>query len=299
MINKAIIPAAGYGTRLLPITKILPKAMVPLLTKPAIQYIIDELVSAGVNHVIIITGWKENLIKEYYRSEPKEMIKWLSSIDRGDVIDYIKSLVPEKVNIMFKKQEVLDGLAGAIVRGYTFLGDDNFIVSLGDNIIIEKETGSLIRDMIKVHEKFNASVTLAVAEIPREKVEKFGVIGYSKSFSTDGIKVYEVNELREKPPINEAPSNLAIVGRYILSSESITYLKNAPIIKGELSETDAFKKMIDDGHKVLAVDLGEREWYDIGSVDEYIKASIHLAFLRDKHFGYKLLEWMRDKFLKK
>lgn len=299
MINKAIIPAAGYGTRLLPITKILPKAMLPLLTKPAIQYVIDELVSAGVNQVIIITGWKGDLIKEYYRDEPKEMIEWLASIGREDIVEHIRSLVPGKVDIMFKKQEILDGLAGAILRGYTFIKDGNFIVSLGDNIIIEKETGSLIRDMITVHEKFNASVTLAVAGVPREKVERFGVIGYSNSFSINDIKVYELYDLKEKPSVNKAPSNLAIIGRYVLSPESIDYLRNAPMIKGELSETDAFKKMIEDGYKVLAVDLGDREWYDIGSIDEYIRASIHLAFLRDDNFGNKLFRWMQDKFLKK
>ena len=227
------------------------------------------------------------------------MINWLASIGREDMIEYIRSLIPSGVNIMFKRQDVLDGLAGAIIRGHTFIGKNSFVVSLGDNIIIEKETGSLIKDMINVHEKYGASVTLAVAEVPREHIERFGVIGYSNSFNFGDVRVYEVNNLREKPPVNEAPSNLAIVGRYVLSPESIEYLRNAPVIKGELSETDAFKRMIEDGYKVLAVDLGERDWYDIGSIDEYIKASIHLAFLRDIKLGDKLVRWIQDKFLKK
>lgn len=298
MINKAIIPAAGYGTRLLPITKILPKAMVPLLTKPAIQYVIDELISAGINYVVVITGWKENLIREYYHTEPREMIDWLRSIGRDDVISYIKDLVPRNINIVFKKQDVLDGLAGAIIRGFTFIGDEPFVVSLGDNIIIEEETGSLLKEMTSVHKKLNSAVTLAVAEIPKEKVEKFGVIGYSRSFNLDGSKVYEVNDLREKPPLNEAPSNLAIIGRYVLSPDSIKYLRTAPIVRGELSETDAFKAMIKDGYSVYAVDIGAREWYDIGSVDEYIKASIHLAVIRDIKLGDTLVKWFREKFLK-
>ncbi len=299
MINKAIIPAAGYGTRLLPITKILPKAMIPLLTKPALQYIVEELISAGINEIVIITGWKGEVIKEYYHSEPREMIDWLASLGKEEIIQYIKSLVPSKVNIMFKKQEVLDGLAGAIIIGSILTGNDHFVVSLGDNIIIEDKIGSLIKDMISIHETKNAAVTLAVAKIPMEMVEKFGVISYSKNFELNGVKIYEVIDLKEKPPADKAPSNLAIVGRYVLSPDSISYLRNAPIIKGELSETDAFKKMIEDGYKVYAVDLGEREWYDIGSIDEYIKASIHLAILRDVQIGDKLLKWMKEKFLKK
>ena len=297
MIRKAIIPAAGYGTRLLPITKILPKVMIPLLTKPALQYIVEELVSAGISEILIVIGWKGDIIQEYYQRDPVEMIDWLRARGREDLITYIKSIIPKECRIMFKIQEVLDGLAGAILRGSYFLQSESFVVSLGDNVIIEDNVGSLIRDMIKVHETYNSAVTLCVAEVPKKEVSKFGVIGFSKSFEMNGIKVYEVTKVVEKPPPDKAPSNLAIVGRYILSTDSLKYLRNAPIVKGELSETDAFQNMINDGYKVFAVNIGNRHWHDIGSPEGYIKAFLDIAINYEKHLKPIIRNWLQDKIL--
>jgi len=135
-----------------------------------------------------------------------------------------------------------------------------------------------------------------VAPVAKEKVSRFGVIGYKKRFKFNNVTVYEVSELREKPSSNEAPSNLAIVGRYILSDHSLNYLEHAPIIEGELSETDSFKAMIDDGYKVYAVDLGDRRWYDVGSVEGYIKAFLDIAFSRDDKLKNELVSWIRENF---
>ena len=296
MINEAIIPAAGYGTRLLPITKILPKVMVPILTKPALQWVVDELVAAGIKKISIVIGWKGELIEEYYKTEPTEMLEWLSTRQRPDLIEYIKSIIPEDTEIFFEIQEILDGLAGAILRGSKYINSNNFVVSLGDNIIVEKKAGSLIEDMINIHESLDAAVTLAVAHVPIKDVSKFGVIAHKRKMLHKGITVYEVSELVEKPPIEKAPSNLAIIGRYILSSDALEYLRNAPIVNGEISETDGFYNMIKDGFRVVAVGLGNRYWHDIGSMEGYAKAFIRATLSKSPELKGFLQELIEDKF---
>ena len=292
MIKKAVIPAAGYGTRLLPITKVIPKVMIPILTKPTLQYVVEEAVSAGINEILIIIGWKGDVIREYYESHPQEMIDWLQTRNRPDLIQYIKSIIPKDVSISFKIQDILDGLAGAILRGRSFLGTDNFVVLLGDNIILEKSVGSLLEEMMKIHEKYSSAVTLCVAKVPSEDVSKFGIIGFKGHFEEEGRKVYEVTEIREKPPPEKAPSNLAIVGRYVFTPEIFDYLKKAPMIGMEIDETQAFKAQVLDEKKVYAFDLGSTKWFDVGKIDGYFKAFVlYVAYTEGIE---KVREWLRE-----
>ncbi|MGQ4893329.1 MAG: sugar phosphate nucleotidyltransferase [Candidatus Njordarchaeia archaeon] len=293
LIKKAIIPAAGYGTRLLPITKILPKPLVPLLQKPTLMCIIEELISAGIQEALVIVGWKEELVKEFFEHVENELTDWLKQRGATEILESVQSPVKGEITLQYRKQEVLNGLGGAILLGENFVNDHPFVVPLGDNIIIERKKGSLIRDMISIHNSFNADVTLCVAPVPAEQVSRFGVIGVKEESKLNGIRVLEVDDLKEKPKIEDAPSNLAIVGRYILSPIALKYLKEAPLIHGEISETDAFKNMINDGKKVVAVEIGNRRWYDVGSPDGYVKAMIEIALTEYKN-KEKIKIWLEN-----
>ncbi|MHA1615922.1 MAG: UTP--glucose-1-phosphate uridylyltransferase [Candidatus Njordarchaeales archaeon] len=294
MIKKAIIPAAGYGTRMLPATIAYPKVMFPLLTKPIILYVVEEVIGANIREILIIKGWKGNIMEVFFQEKPMEMINWLKERGKKDLAEkLLNGVVPEDVKIMFHEQKILNGLGGAILLGEEFVSDEHFVVPLGDNIIVEENVGSLLRDMIKVHEELNSSVTLCVAPVPHHLIPKFGIIGYKRVFEVDSIKVYEVSKVVEKPSIEEAPSNLGIVGRYVMSPETLKYLREAPVIKGEISETDAFQAMINNGHPVYAVDIGDRRWYDVGLVEGYVKAMLDLALTKLPESG-KIKKWLKE-----
>ncbi len=293
MINKAIIPAAGYGTRLLPITKIIPKALMPILSKPLIHYIIEELINAGINEILVIIGWKGQLIREFYEYEENELTRWLKDRGKHNLIEELRRIIPRNVKISYKIQDVLDGLAGAVLRGAFFTEKNDFVVALGDNIIIEKDSGELLSEMIKVHKNLQSALTLCVSKVPEEWIPRFGIIDFGEEMKLNNIRVYRVSKLVEKPRIEEAPSNLAIVGRYIFSSRVLDYLKKAPIIGGEISETDAFQDMINDGLNVYAVDMGNRKWYDVGSPEGYAKAFIELTLI-DHIIGANIREWLKE-----
>ncbi len=294
MIKKAIVPAAGYGTRMLPATLAYPKVMLPLLTKPIILYVVEELINADITEILIIKGWKGHIMENFFREKPVKMINWLVERGKKELAEKLMmGIIPSHVKISFKEQKILNGLGGAILLGEEFIEDEDFVVPLGDNIIIEDNAGSLLRDMIRVHQKLKSAVTLCVAPVPKHLIPKFGIIGYRKILDINGIRVYEVSEVVEKPPIDKAPSNLSIVGRYIMNPITFEYLKKAPLIKGEISETDAFQEMINDGLKVYAVDIGNRRWYDVGIVEGYVKAVLDLILTKAPD-GEKIQTWLEE-----
>jgi len=298
-MKKAIIPAAGYGTRLLPITRVIPKVMIPVLTKPILHYVIDELYGAGIRDILLVVGWKKEVISDYWEYKRDDMVKWLEEHAKYEFIEKIKNIKPKELNITYIEQKILNGLAGAILLGREFVGNDNFAVALADNVIIEEEAGSLLREMIQAHEKFDAKVTLAVAEVPDHLVSKFGIVGIKDEIKEGGAKVFEVDKVIEKPSLEEAPSNYAILGRYVLSPLALDYLERAPVIKGEISETEAFQAMANDGHKVIALDVGKRRWYDVGILEGYAKAFIDLLLFAEtkdvpKELKEKIINWLKE-----
>lgn len=278
-IETAILPSAGYGTRLLPITKIISKCVLPVGTVPILSDILWEAYSAGIRKAIIITHWREETIKNLIRSEAKELEDWLRKRGRDDLIDEINMLIPN-MEIEFIRQEVLNGLGGAILLAEDHI-DKSFCVLLSDNIIIEKNKGSLVKKMMEIFETINPSTLLAVASVDRKEVSRFGIIEYNKKINMRGASIYEVSNLIEKPDPNTAPSNLAIVGRYIFTTEIFEYLRNAPMIGKEIDETQAFKAQVDDDKKVIAMDIGQREWFDVGNIEGYTKAFISFIVARE------------------
>ncbi|MEX0568550.1 MAG: sugar phosphate nucleotidyltransferase [Candidatus Njordarchaeota archaeon] len=289
-IETAVIPSAGYGTRLLPITKIISKSVLPIGTIPILSDVLWEAYMAGIRRVLIITHWREETIKNLIKSEARELEDWLKKRGRVDLIEKINKLIPD-MEIEFIRQEVLNGLGGAILLAEDYI-DKHFCVLLSDNIIIEKNKGSLLGEMMKIFEATQPSTLLAVAKVNKSEVKRFGIIEYKKQINVGNALIYEVSNLMEKPDPNIAPSNLAIVGRYIFTAEIFEYLRGAPIIGKEIDETKAFKAQIDSGRKVFAIDLGGRRWFDVGNIEGYTKAFV--SFIAAMEGKDKVRKWLNE-----
>jgi len=272
MIDTAVIPSAGYGTRLLPITKVIAKAVLPLGTIPILSEVLWEAYNAGLEKAIVVTHWREDTIMALIEREAIELEKWLMSRGRGDLVKVMRNIVPP-MEVIFVRQEKLDGLGGAILRAEKHI-DGPFCVLLSDNIIFEEKCGSLMRRMIRVFTRMKPETLLSVSRVPQDRVSNFGVIGVREAYSIEGSKVYVVGDIIEKPKPSEAPSSMAVVGRYVFSEEIFDYLKRAPLVGMEIDETQAFKAQILDGKDVLALDIGDLKWFDVGKIDGYFKAFV-------------------------
>ncbi|MCR8488333.1 MAG: sugar phosphate nucleotidyltransferase [Crenarchaeota archaeon] len=289
-MTTCVIPAAGYGTRLLPVTRFLPKAVLPLGTMPIIVDILWEAYRAGIQDVILITHWREKIVEEIFQDDSGELIQWLKQRGRNDLVEKLVNCLP-KLNLIFLHQPKLNGLGGAILLAERYI-EDIFVVMLADNVIIEVEKGSLIEEMLKVQKSTKASTVLSTAKIDWKDVSRFGVIKFSKIETIDNVRVYCIEDLIEKPPPESAPSNFAIVGRYVLTPEIFDYLRQVPEEKGEIDETKAFKMQLVDGKKIIAIDLDYRKWFDVGNIEGYFKA--FLAFILQKEGEDKVEQWIQE-----
>ena len=282
-IKKAVIPAAGFGTRFLPATKAQPKEMLPVVDKPAIQYIVEEAVNAGIEDILIVNGRFKRAIEDHFdRSMELEM--HLDHHDKQESLDLVRG-ISDLANIHFIRQPEQLGLGHAILMAKSFVGSEPFAVLLGDEII-ESETPA-IKQLMNVYEKERSSV-IGVREVAPEQVKSYGIVK-GEDTSKD---YFSLTDLVEKPAPEEAPSNLAIVGRYIIEPSIFELIETTcPGKNGEIQLTDALRKQL--GQEGLwAVRLaGDR--YDIGDKLEYIKASIALALKRDEMAG-PLLRYLED-----
>ena len=264
MIRKAVIPAAGMGTRFLPATKAQPKEMLPVVDKPVIQYVVEEAIASGIKDILIITGKRKRAIEDHFdKSEMKN--SFLDEIDE----------MMTNVNLLYTRQREPRGLGDAVYHARSFVGEDAFALLLGDTITIPGCT----KELIKKYEEFKTSI-IAVEEVPTEKISSYGVI---KGKEVEG-DIYLAEDLVEKPSPEEAPSNLGILGRYILTPAIFDALEQTSQGKGdEIQLTDALRL---EGEKVYAyVYRGRR--YDIGNKLDWIKSNIEL-FLRDNRFNNEL-----------
>jgi len=276
----AIIPAAGFGTRLLPITKAIPKVLLPLGPYPLLHFIFEEAYNAGIREVVIITNWREEAIKWYFEDFPEEAKNELKRLGKEHVLEKIKFF--EDANIHFVHQEKLTGLAGAILEAKKFI-NDTFVVLLGDNLLIEQNPGDFLKKLIRVHVSGKSTASFGVS--PVKDVTRVGVIDVIKTLKIDDAKAYLVRRVVEKPKPEEAPSNLGVMGRYVFEPEVLDYLRKAPMVSGELSETDAFTEMVKDGKKVIGVEYTGR-WYDIGHPDAYIISFFEICLRK--------YDWLRN-----
>lgn len=277
-IIKAVIPAAGLGTRFLPYTKSLPKEMLPLLNKPAIQHIVEECLKSGVNNFIMITNKSKYALEEHFDYN-LELELILKEKDQEKLLSGIKKIIKASRFTYVRQYEPL-GLGHAVLMAKHSIGEKEYFgVLLPDDIIIHEQPG--LDQLIKIAKQEKASV-IAVQEVPAECVSAYGVISIKKQLTP---KLFQVSSLVEKPSQKDAPSNLAIVGRYVLSSKIFNSLEEiSTYAQGELQLTDAINHMAQNGEKVFAYKVqGTR--YDIGTPVGWIKAIIGTALQNPSYSG--------------
>ncbi|KON82899.1 UTP--glucose-1-phosphate uridylyltransferase [Rossellomorea marisflavi] len=283
-VRKAIIPAAGLGTRFLPATKAQPKEMLPIVDKPTIQYIIEEAVASGIEDIIIVTGRGKRAIEDHF-DKSYELEETLAKKGKYDQLEEVQE-ISKLANIHYIRQKEPLGLGHAISCASSFIGNEPFAVLLGDDIVHSPEYPCL-KQLIDVYEHYNSSV-IGVKEVPEQDVSKYGVISYNKNCFADGV--FQLNDLVEKPKVEDAPSNYAIMGRYLLRPEIFGILENLPPgAGGEIQLTDAIKKL-NEMQRVVGYEFkGER--HDVGDKFGFIKATLDFALERES-LRSQVLEYM-------
>ncbi|MGQ9610302.1 MAG: UTP--glucose-1-phosphate uridylyltransferase [bacterium] len=279
-IKKAVIPAAGLGTRMLPATKSQPKEMLPVGRKPAIQYVVEELAAAGIKQILIITGQKKRAIEDHFDRDT-ELIRLLTQKGDCKLLETLNH-VELDVQLFYTRQSEQKGTAHAIALAENFVDGESFVVCLGDSIVKSNNPGSLIRRLIKVHNDRKSSVTIAFREVSKEDVVKYGIA--EPDYRTFRNSEFKLKGLVEKPTIENAPSNLAISARYVFSSEIFDAIRKTPEKDGEYQITESIKLLMDD-HEVWGLKLDPDEVrYDVGGFRSYFETFFTFA-IEDEEFG--------------
>ena len=279
-IKKAIIPAAGLGTRFLPATKAQPKEMLPIVDKPTIQYIVEEAVASGIEDIIIVTGRTKKAIEDHF-DKSVELEMELEKKQNKELLEIARS-VSQIANIYYIRQKEPKGLGHAVLTAKTFIGNEPFAVLLGDDVIDAEKPA--LKQMIEVYEKYQSSV-LGVQTVDIKDVNKYGIIAGTQLER----QVYEVKDMVEKPPISEAPSNVAVLGRYIITPEIFEFLEKQEVgAGGEIQLTDALNKLA-KVQPMYAYDFVGRR-YDVGNKMGFLQATVEFALkrpeLRDEFEAY-------------
>jgi len=284
VINKAVIPAAGFGTRFLPATKSQPKEMLPIVDKPTIQYVVEEAVEAGITDILMIIGKGKRSIEEHF-DRNMELEYQLEEKQQFDILEEIRSIT-NLAHIHFIWQRELHGLGDAIRYAQHHVNNEPFAVLLGDTLI-ESRYGSITRQLLEVFDKYQGSV-VALEEVERELVCRYGIIGGTEVED----KIYKVSNFIEKPSIEESPSNLAIASRYIFTPEIFDYLKRVQAGKNnEIQLTDAMHLMLRD-HNMYGLKFdGIR--YDIGNKLDFLKTNVIYGSKRED-LGADFLDWLKQ-----
>ncbi len=271
MIKKAVIPAAGLGTRFLPATKSMPKEMLPIIDKPIIQYVVEEAIASGIEDIIIITGRGKRAIEDYFDTSP-ELESHLLQNEKYELLREVKD-ISSLADIHYIRQKEPKGLGDAVLKAEKHVGDEPFAVLLGDDII--KGNVPCIGQLMNLFKKYNKSI-IAVEEVPKEKVSSYGMIkGREIAEST-----YLVEDIIEKPSLEEAPSNIGTVGRYVLAPEIFDGIKETSPGKGnEIQLTDAIRMLIGKKEVYAYAFSGKR--YDAGDKFGYVKAIVDFALERE------------------
>ena len=265
MIKKCLFPAAGYGTRFLPATKAMPKEMLPIVNKPLIQYGVEEALEAGLKEIAIVTGRNKRAIEAHFDIS-FEMEQQILGTDKEEYLKGIRTLI-DGCTFSYTRQIQMKGLGHAILTGRTLIGDEAFAVVLADDLCINTDGDGVLQQMIKLYKQFRCSI-VAIQEVPHEETSKYGVIA-GERISDD---LYRVTSMVEKPKPEDAPSNLAIIGRYILTPDIFDLIaETEPGKGGEIQITDALMKQAQNGCVLAYKFKGQR--FDCGSVEGYIDAT--------------------------
>jgi UTP--glucose-1-phosphate uridylyltransferase len=276
-IRKAVFPAAGLGTRFLPATKAQPKEMLPLVDKPIIQYVVEEAHASGIDVVILVTGRGKAAIEDHF-DVSYELERILEERGKLDLLALVRQ-ISDMIHVSYVRQKEALGLGHAILMARELVGDEPFAVLLGDDII-DSEIPCL-RQMMDVYERYGHSV-VAITEVPGPAISAYGVIdGIPVRHDGADDRLYEIRNLVEKPPVGQAPSNLAIIGRYLLNPEIFAALEQtAPGRGGEIQLTDALERMLASGQKIQGYRFqGKR--YDAGDKLGFLIATVEFALKRE------------------
>jgi UTP--glucose-1-phosphate uridylyltransferase len=282
VVKKAVIPAAGLGTRFLPATKAQPKEMLPIVDKPTLQYIIEEAVASGVEEILIITGRNKKSIEDHF-DKSVELELELENKGKTDLLEIVRG-ISNMVNIHYIRQKEPKGLGDAIYCARYFIGDEPFAIMLGDDMVDNGQGPPCLKQLIDAYEAHNASI-LGVQEVDKENTDKYGIIDGQKLSNN----IYKVKALVEKPDPDQAPSNVAILGRYIITPQIFDILGQIPPGKnGEIQLTDALEILKDKEDMYAYVFEGRR--YDLGDKLGFLQATVDAALkkpeLRDEFLRY-------------
>lgn len=278
-VTKAVIPAAGLGTRFLPATKACPKEMLPIVDKPTIQYIIEEALASGIKDILIITGYNKRSIEDHFDYNPELELN-LREHGKDELLAMVKEI--GDINLHYIRQKEPKGLGHAILCAKSFVGDEPFAVLLGDDVVYNEEKPCL-QQLLDVYDATGASV-LGCQTVPQEKVSSYGIVA---SEATEDARIFKVNDMVEKPAVEEAPSRLAVLGRYVITPEIFAILEQTePGRGGEIQLTDALKVLAKE-QAMYAYDFVGRR-YDVGDKHGYLEATVEYALRRPE---------LREKFL--
>jgi len=270
MLNKCLFPAAGYGTRFLPATKAVPKEMLPILRKPLLQYGVEEALAANINNISIVTGRGKRAIEDHF-DNAFELESQLIGTSKEYLLTEIKEVI-EKATFTYVRQPSMLGLGHAILTGESLIGNEPFAVVLADDLCYSPDKGVLAQ-MLEVYKKYKCSI-VAIEEVPEDQVDKYGII--TGKLLDESDDTFLVTNMIEKPNIGEANSNLAVIGRYILTPDIFNILKNTkPDKNNEIQITEALNEQAKKGNVIGYKFKGIR--FDCGDVDGFVSATNYFA----------------------
>ena len=292
-ILKAIVPAAGLGTRLLPATKSQPKEMLPVGRKPVVQYVVEELQAAGVNQILMVTGRRKRAIEDHFDSDP-DLASALRESGNETMLGDLTFLEGNS-RFFFTRQSTPRGLGHAVSLGADFVDGSDFVVALGDSIIAAQHPADPIRAMIAAQGALNAAAVIAVERVPAQDTFRYGIVSVAGTESPAGEPLV-MTDIVEKPPLGAAPSNLAVAARYVFSPLIFEALSRTPAdVRGEIQLSDAIRLLIHMGEPVYAWPLSpEQRRYDVGNFESYFLTFIDFA-LADERYGYLVRKYIKEK----
>ena len=283
-VTKAIVPAAGLGTRLLPATKSQPKEMLPVGRKPVVQYVVEELQAAGLGQILIVTGRRKRTIEDHFDPEP-ELVNRLKQAGNDALLADLEYL-EGKSRFYYTRQSTPKGLGHAISLGADFAEGDDCVVALGDSIVAAPDPAAPLTAMIEAHQQLNAAAMVAVETVPREETFRYGIVSIDGAEPPPGEPVV-MTDIVEKPSVGAAPSTLAVAARYVFGPAVFDALRRTvPDKRGEIQLSDAIKLLIQMGERVYAWRFGtDVHRYDVGNFESYFRTFVDLA-LADERYGY-------------
>ena len=290
-INFAVIPVAGQGTRLLPLTKSQPKEMLPVGRKPIVQHVVEELTHSGISKICLVTGPGKQSIENHFDGD-EELIQMLRKNGREELLETL-DFERKAIEYFYTRQRRQLGLGHAILSARSLVNDQSFVVALGDSIIGLHVKSRIVAQLVEQFEKKEADAAIAFEEVPPQDVVKYGIA----EPRDDKMAVFELEGIVEKPSQEEATSNLAIAARYVFSPIIFDFLaETKPGINGEIQLTDAIQALIQKGGKVIGLKLNEgEERFDIGNPLSYFRAFVDFA-LADPEYGEALSKWAKSRF---